>query len=61
MLKSIPAIEVWLKKNQAAGNWGARGCPEEGQIDAAKTGAGFSVAGVVFNPLKPKRESAGSY
>jgi len=35
--------------------------PGEGQIHAAETGAGFSVAGVAFNPLKPKRESACFY
>jgi hypothetical protein len=29
---------------------GARVCPGEVQIQTAKTGAGFSVAGVVFNP-----------
>jgi len=30
--------------------------PGQGQIHSAKTGAGFSVAGPVFNSLEPKRE-----
>ena len=49
------ALPAAVKKNQAAGNWEARACPGEVQIHAAKTGAGFSVAVVVFNLLKPKK------
>jgi hypothetical protein len=43
------------EKFQAAAKWGARVCPGKGQIHAAETGAGFSVAVVVFNPLKSKK------
>ena len=35
---------------------GGPGMPGQGQIHSAKTGAGFSVAGPVFNSLEPKRE-----
>ncbi len=31
------------------------------RLGGTKTGGGFSVAGLVFNPLKPKRESACIY
>ena len=41
------------EKIQAAGNWGAWGCPGKGKIPAVKTGVFFSVARSVFNPRKP--------
>jgi hypothetical protein len=44
-----------VKKFRQREIWGARVCPGKGQIQAAKTGAGFSVAVVVFNPVKGKR------
>ena len=44
------------KKFRKPGNCGARPCPGEGQMYAAKTGAGLSVAGAAFHPLEPKRE-----
>ena len=45
------------EKFPAAGNWGAWGCPGEGQIQAAKTGVFFSVAHAVFNLGTPKWKS----
>jgi hypothetical protein len=36
---------------------GAQACPGKGQIHATETGAGFSVAGPVFNSLELKRKS----
>jgi hypothetical protein len=56
--RNPPDLPEAVKKFRQGGNWGARGCPGKEQIRAAKTGAGFSVAGVVFNPLKRRRESA---
>jgi hypothetical protein len=50
----FPSSPRSCEKIQAAGKWGARVCPGKGQIHAAKTGAGFFVAVVVFNPLKSK-------
>jgi len=49
------------EKIQAAGKWGVRVCPGKGQIHAAKTGAGFFVAVVVFNPMKAKQKSVCIY
>jgi hypothetical protein len=44
-----------LGKKSGSGKMEGRVCPGKGQIHAAKTGAGFSVAGVVFKILKPKK------
>jgi hypothetical protein len=54
-LLAPPFVRRGPVKIQPGGNWGARGYPGEGQIHAAKTGPGFSVAGLVFNSLMPRR------
>jgi hypothetical protein len=56
-----PVFPEAVKKIRQREIGGGRACPGKGQIHDTKTGTGFSVAGVVFNPLKPSRESSFFY